>query len=147
MTDSTRENAVINLIKEALQITPKLQLQGDRLTKDLQLTSSRWGVLGFVSAAEKALTVSDLARRMSLKPQTVQRFVAAIEQQGFITLDNNPDHKRARLMRLTEKGGKALAVLKQRELRWATNIADGMATQDIDKAAEILALLRKNLSE
>ena len=146
MANPTQTNAILNLVVETLKLAPKLQLEGDKLTRDLDLTSSRWGVLGIVASAEKPLTVADLARRMALKPQTVQRFTAAMEEKGFITLDNNPDHKRARLIRLTEKGEKALATLKTREQQWAKAIAQGLTTQDIDKAAELLASVRENIS-
>ena len=147
MTDATKANALLNLIIETLKLAPKLQLQGDQLTKDLDLTSSRWGVLGIVSQAEKQLTVSDLSRRMNLKPQTVQRFVTAMEQKGFIRLDNNPDHKRAKLIQLTEKGKKVLLILKKRELRWAATITDNMTTQDIEKTRKVLAQLRENITQ
>lgn len=146
MAGSIRANALLSLIVETIKLAPKLQLEGDKLTKNLGLSSSRWGVLGFVSAAEKALTAADLARRMDLKPQTVQRFITAMEQKGFITLDNNPDHKRARLIRLTKKGHNALATLKEREQQWAATLAEGMAVKDIDKATEMLTQLRENIS-
>lgn len=146
MAGSTKANALLNLIVETIKLASKLQLEGDKLTKDLGLSSSRWGVLGVVSAADKPLTAADLARRMDLKPQTVQRFITALEQKGFITLENNPDHKRARLIRLTEKGGNALATLKERELHWAATVTEGMAVKDIDQVTEVLAQLRENIS-
>jgi DNA-binding MarR family transcriptional regulator len=143
---STRANALLSLIIESIKLAPKLHLEGDKLTKDLDLSSSRWGVLGSISTADKPLTAADLARRMDLKPQTVQRFIAAMEKKRFITLNNNPDHKRARLIRLTKKGENALATLKERELRWAATVAEGIAVKDIEKATELLAQLRENIT-
>ncbi len=147
MKKTAKTDALMHLMVETLKLAPKLQLEGDKLTKQHDLTSSRWGVLGFLSATDKALTVADLARRMDLKPQTVQRFVIALEEKGFITLDNNPDHKRAKLIELTGKGKKALVKLKEKERQWASNLTGGMTNDDIVKAAEVLSQLHQNISE
>ena len=146
MAESTKAHALIKLMVETLKLAPKLQLEGDKLTADFDLTSSRWGVLGVLSAADKPLTVADLARRMNLKPQTVQRFVTALEQKAFISLANNPDHKRAKLLSLTCKGEKALLKLKEKELRWASSITNGMTSKDINSAVAALSQLQKNIT-
>ena len=146
MPESNKANTLIKLMVETLKLAPKLQLEGDLLTKDLGLTSSRWGVLGFLAAADKPLTVADLARRMDLKPQTVQRFVTALEEQGFLSLLENPDHKRAKLLRLSRKGEKALVKMQQREQQWASTLTQGMTNKDIAKATEILCQLQANIN-
>ncbi|ARN76178.1 MarR family winged helix-turn-helix transcriptional regulator [Oceanicoccus sagamiensis] len=147
MAETNRAELLLGLIVETLQLSQRLQLQGDQLTKDLDLTSSRWGVLGIVSSAEKALTASDLARRMQLKPQTVQRFVSALEQKGFISLVDNPGHKRARLIQLTTKGERALVSLRERELDWAKTAAGRLKAADIERATELLAQVKDNISQ
>lgn len=147
MADSTKVSALLSLVVETFKLAPKLQMEGDKLSQDLDLTSSRWGMLGVVSGADKPLTVADLARRMDLKPQTVQRFTGAMEKKGFISFDDNPDHKRAKLIRLTSRGEETLAVMKERELRWATNVAEGIATEDIEQAIKILAHVRGKITD
>ncbi len=147
MAESNKTNALITLMVETLKLAPKLQHEGDKLTSEFDLTSSRWGVLGFLSMADKPLTVADLARRMHLKPQTVQRFVTALQQKDFIELSNNPDHKTAKLLSLTRKGEKALVKLKEKEQRWAASISKGLSNKDINTAAKVLSLLQENINE
>ena len=147
MAHSAKAKALLGLITETLKLAPKLQLQGDRLTRDLDLTSSRWSFLGSVLMADRPVTVADLARRMSLKPQTVQRFADANAEKGFIAYEDNPDHKRARLIRLTPKGREALDTLMDREAEWAEGVVSGLTAKDIYQATEILARFRANVSE
>jgi DNA-binding MarR family transcriptional regulator len=146
MARPTKALAILTLIEENLKLAPKLQLQGDKLTKDLGLTSSRWSFLGFVQSADGQLTIADLARRMDLKPQTVQRFANALSEMGFITLENNPDHKRANLIRLTARGKQALARLEERELDWVVTVASGLTATEVRKACKLLARFRENIS-
>ena len=146
MARSAKAISILRLIEENLKLAPKLQMQGDQLTRDLGLTSSRWSFLGFVQSADRPLTIADLARRMDLKPQTVQRFANALEQMGFITLEDNPDHKRARLIRLTARGQKALVTLEERELDWVATVTHGMTAKDIRIAVNLLDRFRGNIS-
>ena len=147
MARSPKALAILTLITENLKLAPKLQLQGDRLTKELGLTSSRWTFLGFVSSADGQLTIADLARRMDLKPQTVQRFAVALEDIGFITLEHNPDHKRAKLIRLTGKGKRALTRLEALELEWVETVAAGITAGEVRVACDVLARFRRNIGD
>ena len=146
MAQMTKADALLSLVVESLRIGPKLQLQGDHLAQEFGLTSSRWTFLSYVSNADRPLSVADLARRMDLKPQTVQRFADACDKKGFITWEDNPDHKRARLICLTHKGQKALQTLRNRERDWTATVADGLTTQDILKAVDVLAQFRNNIA-
>ena len=146
MAQMTKADALLRLVVESLRIGPKLQLQGDHLAEEFGLTSSRWTFLSYVDNADRPLSVADLARRMDLKPQTVQRFADACEDNGFVTWADNPDHKRARLISLTPKGKKALQTLRNRERDWTATVADGLTTQDILKAVDVLATFRENIT-
>ena len=144
---TAQATAILNLVVETLKLAPKLQHQGNQLTQPLDLTSSRWTFLGYIAVAERPLTVADLARRMHLKRQTVQRFADASAAQGFIVLEQNPDHKRAKLLRLTGKGQRALDTLKEHELIWAETVVDKLSADDIDCAARVLQQFRINISD
>ena len=145
MNHSPQAKALLGLVIETFKLTPKLQLQGDQLTKDLGLTSSRWSFLGHVAKADGQLTVADVARRMNLQRQTVLRFADALVKGGLIVYQNNPDHKRAKLLAITDAGLKALATLEQRELDWAETVVEQLSAKQIQAASNTLAVLRENM--
>ena len=91
------------------------------------------------------MTIPDIARRMTLATQTVQRFADAALEEGFIELTENPDHKRARLVQLTPKGVDILLLLEQRESDWARSIAGNIKADDILEAAATLARVRERI--
>lgn len=147
MTSSTHGKAVLNLVLEILQAAPKLQLKGDKFTQDIGLTSSRWWCLVHVSDNDGRLTVADIARRMNLQRQTVQRFAEALVENDMVFYGENPDHKRARLLSITEKGKRALATVEQRELAWAENTINDLGAEDIQATINTLSRLRDEITE
>jgi DNA-binding MarR family transcriptional regulator len=71
--------AFTELVLETFRFNGRLLLAGDRLAKPLELTSSRWQVLGAIE--EKPLTVAQIARKMGLARQNVQRLADALHEK------------------------------------------------------------------
>lgn len=142
---SAEATAILDLVIETLKLAPKLQIQGDQLSADLELTSSRWGFLSYVAESNGQLTVADLSRRMSKKRQTLQRFADATAEQGLIRFIDNPDHKTAKLLEITPLGLDALESLRKRELAWAETVINGLTAKDIKKATAVLSAFRENI--
>ena len=67
-------------IVETFQFNGRLPAAGDRLTKPLGLTSSRWQVAGVIEV--QSLYVAQIARNMGLVRQNVQRLADALEKAG-----------------------------------------------------------------
>lgn len=63
-----------------------------------------------------AMTVPEVAARLSLKRQFVQRAAARLITAGFIETMPNPTHKRSLHLCLTEAGRSAFSALHEREL-------------------------------
>ncbi|HEY6425276.1 MAG TPA: helix-turn-helix domain-containing protein [Pseudonocardiaceae bacterium] len=87
---------------------------GDCLAADQGLTSARWQVLGAVALAGRPLTVAQIARRMGLTRQSVQASVNRCLQEAVLEAEDNPDHRRSPLIRLTELGSTKYAELERR---------------------------------
>jgi DNA-binding MarR family transcriptional regulator len=62
----------------------------------------------FRALAERACTVSELAARLQITKQGVAQIVADMEVRGLVERRPDPDDGRARLVRLTDKGSRAL---------------------------------------
>jgi DNA-binding MarR family transcriptional regulator len=135
--------AFTELILEIFQFNGRLLAAGDRLAKPQGLTSSRWQVLGAIE--EQPLPVAQIARNMGLARQNVQRLADVLQEEGFVGYAPNPDHQRAKLVCLTDKGRRGIEELTRRQATWANLIASSARTADIQTALSLLKKLRSRL--
>jgi DNA-binding MarR family transcriptional regulator len=119
---------------------------GDRLAAEEGLTSARWQVLGAVMLAGRPLTVPQIARRMGLTRQSVQASVNRLLSDGLVEAEENPDHRRSRLIRLSELGRAKYAQLDRRQAGWINALAAGLKTPELSTAARILEELGNRLN-
>lgn len=131
-------DALTQLILEVFRLNGSLIAAGDRLVADLGLTSARWQVLGAIALSPTSEPVARLARAMGLHRQGVQRIVNELVEEGIVTLDENPHHRRARLVRLTKKGEALYRAAERRQRPWAKKLARGIGA----KAASACSLLK-----
>src|ERR1700760_4585868 len=101
--DGAANDALGELIVELFRLNGLLLAEGDRLTNDLGLSSARWQVIGALELVVRPLPVAQIARNMGVARQSVQRITNELEADGLIAFDDNPDHRRAKLVVLTAK--------------------------------------------
>jgi DNA-binding MarR family transcriptional regulator len=140
-------NPVGELVVEVFRLNGALLSQGDRMTQDLGMSSSRWQVLGAVELAGRPLSVSQVARNMGLARQSVQRLVNELDADGFVAFADNPDHRRAKLIMLTAKGRKAYQEIMRRHAGWSKRmlVATELSERRLGEVASILRRLREAL--
>jgi DNA-binding MarR family transcriptional regulator len=119
---------------------------GDVLAAEEGLTSARWQVLGAVVLAGRPLTVSQIARRMGLARQSVQASVNRLLHDALVEADENPDHRRSPLIRLTELGARRYAALERRQIKWINAVAAGLDVSMLLTAARVLKELSDRLN-
>jgi DNA-binding MarR family transcriptional regulator len=125
------------------QINGALLEAGDRITAPARQTSARWQTMGCID--DKTLSVSDIARVMGLARQSVQRTADVLVRDGIAAYEENPDHKRAKLLRLTPKGQRALSVIEAAQLEWANRVGKRVGATDLKEAQAILERLLEAL--
>ena len=128
------------LILEVFQVNGRLLAAGDALTRPVGQTSARWQVLGALE--EHGRTVADIARRMGLARQSVQRTADLLEADGLVSYADNPAHQRAKLAELTPRGHAALGAITTRQVEWANRIASRLAENDLERAIHTLQQVR-----
>jgi DNA-binding MarR family transcriptional regulator len=131
------------LILETFRFNGRLLTAGDRLTRPFELSGARWQVLGAI--VEKPLSVAQIARNMGVARQSVQRLADNLERQGIVEYAPNPDHGRAKLVRLNEKGHRVMKALTQRQIRWANEIASSASSGEVASALSLMRKLRLRL--
>jgi DNA-binding MarR family transcriptional regulator len=134
-----------DLLLEVFRLNGALLEAGDELTRPVGLTSARWQVLGVVEHGP--VPVANVARIMGLSRQTVQQTANGLERDGFIEFVDNPHHRRAKLMRMTEKGKKALEYVTEQQAVWANRVGGEHQKEDLEPALEVLKGLRESLEQ
>jgi DNA-binding MarR family transcriptional regulator len=135
--------AVTDLILETFRLNGQLLEAGDRLTAPLGLNSARWQVLGAIRAEGQPLNVAQIGRRIGISRQNVQRIANDLERLGFVTFQENPDHKRAKLVVLTPSSLKTLEKLEVIQATWANELASGIGESTLRQTVETLTEIRQ----
>jgi DNA-binding MarR family transcriptional regulator len=142
---SKRDEAATRVILSTFRANGLLLAAGDELSADEGLTSARWQVLGAIALAERPLTVPQIARRMGLTRQSVHASVGRLAADGLVEWGPNADHRRSRLVHLTERGTARYAALDRRQIAWVHGLSEGMETPQLQAAAEVLDELCRRL--
>jgi DNA-binding MarR family transcriptional regulator len=133
------------LILEAFRLNGALIEAGDKLISDLGLTSARRQVLG--SLMDGPITVAEIARRMGLSRQNVQRIANRLEQDGFIDTSPNPAHRRAKLYFLTAFGIESMQEVTKRQERWVNQLAKNMEFLGLSQTVSVMIDCRQQVQK
>ena len=142
---ATSAAAMTELVLQIFRVNGLLLAVGDDLTRDLGLTSARWQVLG--ALANGPLTVAQIARNMGLKRQSVQRLVDVLSEQGILELEDNPHHRRAKLVRLSESGQRKYEQISKIQVRWVSSVSRDVDVQALSAAVTLLRNLEVRLQQ
>jgi DNA-binding MarR family transcriptional regulator len=134
-----------NLMLDLFRLNSRLLAAGDRLVAPIGLTSARWQILGTIVHGDHPQPVAWLARNLGANRQNVQRIVNALHDEGLITFETNPHHKRAQLVVLTAKGKRAYEAAMGLQVPWINHLADGLRGNDIKAMHDIITTLREKL--
>lgn len=130
--------AFTDLVLAVFRLNGRLLIAGDQMAKDFELSSARWQVLGAIIMNKEDLTVAQIARKIGLARQSVQRVVNELVHEGFITSKTNPDHARAYFLEVTRKGKHAFDKVLERQVRWANSLAESTSLNWIEAAVTTL---------
>ncbi len=145
MTHTPAAKAWTELILTIFRLNSEIISAGDRMTKDLRLSSSRWQICAQVAHGNETLTVSQIARNMGLQRQTIQLQVDAMVKAGLLAFAENPHHQRAKLVRLTPAGQKAYREALRRQVGWANGTVRRMPAKALVEANATLQELLERL--
>jgi DNA-binding MarR family transcriptional regulator len=132
-------------VVQVFRLDGALTAAGDALARPTGQTSARWRVLAAVEP--ESMSVAQIARSWGLTRQSVQRIADALERDGLVAYEDNPSHRRAKLVRLTSRGRDTLAAIQQAQRDWANELGKRIGAADLDAANDILAGLLAALDD
>jgi DNA-binding MarR family transcriptional regulator len=131
------------LVIEVFRVNGLALAAGDRLTRPVGLTSARWQVMGVVDHAPTP--VAHVARTMGLTRQSVRETADALVRDGFAIYVDNPHHRTAKLLALSDAGRKALREIEAQHALWANQLGRKLGLAGLQAAVGGLQRAREVL--
>jgi DNA-binding MarR family transcriptional regulator len=136
MTPTAQAGLVPLVIADLYELAGAFRRHGERMAGGLGQTQGRWQVMS--AASTEAKTVPQLARRLGVTRQNVQRIADLLVADGLARFADNPDHRTSPHLVLTGPGRRALDELT----RAARTFHEALAAR---LGAAPLASLRREL--
>lgn len=134
-----------DIVLEVFKLSGLLITAGDELSNELGLTSARWKVLGALAGMESPMTVSQIAMSMGQTRQGVQRLSNEMVQEGILVYEENPYHKKAKLVAMTTKGKELFMKLEQKQMPWANAHSADINAQKMEETLDVLRQMVESL--
>ncbi|CAN5186253.1 MarR family transcriptional regulator [soil metagenome] len=136
--------AVVTSITRAQAI---YQARIDEALRPHELTFARYEILMLLSLSRAgALPLAAIGRRLQVHPTSITSAIDRLERQRFVTRENHPTDRRAKLARLTEEGRarvKAATAVLNEEV-FAT---PGLDAGDVRTLIDLLTRMRRDAGD
>lgn len=146
--ESFVENRETNeLIVEVFRLNGQLIATADKLVSKFGLTGARWQVMGALVQADGREKVPRLAKNMGLTRQSVQQVINEMVGDDLLCFQDNPHHRRSKLVTMSAKGEKAFAAALEIQLPWVKALSRGISKKRLVDAKLVLEALRNRLEK
>jgi DNA-binding MarR family transcriptional regulator len=135
-TGTPAGEAFTALLGQVIGLTRRFTTIGEALAKPAGQTLARWLVLEAVDGAPA--TVAQIARSLHLARQSVQRLADLLVRDGLAAYEDNPAHRRAKLVRLTPPGRTALRTIQTAQRAWADALGAEIGEAELRQAGVVL---------
>jgi DNA-binding MarR family transcriptional regulator len=130
---------LLKLVSEAFESHRALE---SRVAGAAGLSGAEARILRTIGAGA---SVSQLARRLGLARQSVQRVADRLSERGLARFIPNPDHQRSPILLPTEAGSRARERV-ERELReWEAKLSELLEPEELETAELVLRGLKSAL--
>jgi DNA-binding MarR family transcriptional regulator len=137
-------DAVSELVVHVFRLNGLLMAVGDAMAEPSGQTSARWRVLAAID--KTPLSVAQVARAWWLTRQSVQRVADVLVRDGLATYEANPNHRRAKLLRITPAGLSALHEIRLRQRAWAESLGAQIGEPELRAANATLTRMLETLT-
>lgn len=120
------------LVADVYELAGELERAGEVVARSVAQSGARWKVLS--AASVEGQTVAQLARRLGLARQSVQRVADKLEDDGLLAYAANPDHMRSPRVALTTQGKQVLTRLSAAAAKWEDPLAAQLSREELEQA-------------
>jgi DNA-binding MarR family transcriptional regulator len=131
-------DALTDLVLPVFELNGELMAAAEMMTRPVGLTPAWWQVLG--ATLDEPLPVAEIARRvgLGLARQSVQRVADLLVERKWAIYQDNPAHRRAKLLQPTEKGRQALDRLTAAQHTWADAVGNAVGEDELRFALAVV---------
>lgn len=137
--------ALTSLILRVVRLSTAFTAKGEELARPDDQTLARWVALDAVS--ETPATVSEIARRLGYARQSIQRVADLLVEDGLAVYEDNPEHRRAKLLTPTTQGRRVVASINRRQKAWSDRLGAEIGEADLEIMGAILDRLLESISD
>lgn len=142
---SESRHPLVGLSDELIRLNGRLKSLFAEARRDVGLNDSEIAVLNAVVESAQPPTVPQIGRSFGQPRQNIQRAANSLTAAGLLEASDNPDHKRAVLLRATEKGIAIKRDIDRRADAIARDVADAEDIATIRTATTALRTIRKDM--
>jgi DNA-binding MarR family transcriptional regulator len=117
------------MVADIFELAGRFRHDGEAIARTVGQTQARWQVMSAASADPR--TVPQIARRLGVSRQNVQRIADLLVADGAATFEPNPDHKGSPFLVLTRRGQSALADITRAAAASHARIARRLGDADL----------------
>ena len=117
------------IIADIYELAGRFRASGEAIARSVGQTQARWQVMSAASAEPK--TVPQIARRLGVTRQNVQRIADLLVAEGSAAFTPNPDHRGSPFLVLSKRGHATLAALGKAARARHAKLARKLAEADV----------------
>jgi DNA-binding MarR family transcriptional regulator len=129
MNAETPHSTIPLIVADVFELAGLFRGHGEAIAQTVGQTQARWQVMSAASGG--ALTVPQIARRLGVTRQNVQRIADLLVAEDAARFAGNPDHKGSPHLVLSSKGQVALAAINKSAGAYHAKLARQLAGADL----------------
>ncbi len=114
------------------------------LREEFATTLPRFDLMAQLERHPEGLRMSELSRLLMVTGGTVTAIVDQLEKEGLVERFDQPDDRRAWVIRLTSAGRKSFAEMARAHEQWVVELLSGLTRREHDELLKLLAKLKSH---
>ena len=114
------------------------------LREEFATTLPRFDLMAQLERHPEGLRMSELSRLLMVTGGNVTAIVDQLEKEGLVERFDQPDDRRAWVIRLTSAGRKSFAEMARAHEQWVVELLAGLTRKEHDELLKLLAKLKSH---
>jgi len=133
------------LVAEIYECAGLFRKQGERVAAQSGQTQARWQVLSVVSGG--SFTVPQIARRLGVTRQSVQRVANELRKDDLVDFAANPDHQTSQIVVISPKGKSILTEITNNAKEYHQNLQASVGSTNVKRMRKDMQKINKQLKQ
>ena len=141
-----RKHYTWTFVREIRNAASCLSASRDVICKEVGLSAERWRALAVIKRSVCVLSISDLARALRIRRQSMHRLALGLEKRGWIRFLPNRSDRRLLQMELTNAGISILSTAEQRYQTWLVTMTYDLDDRELCELAASMRTVRERIA-